>query len=85
MATHQSASNGEQFPVAHLRSHLDEQFSFRSDTSLMSSSNNGEMDTPANGGLQSIVANEAWYQVSLYRFVLLPIAKSLGILGSLIL
>lgn len=67
MATQAAAINAEQFPVAHLRSHLDEQFSFRSDTSLMSI-NDGEMVTPATG-LQSIVANEAWYQVSLHLFV----------------
>ena len=66
--TSQANGNSEQFPVAHLRSHLDEQFSFRADDSLV---DNVEGMVSSQSGLQSILANESWYQVSLHHLYFL--------------
>ena len=59
----------DRFPVAHLRSTLDSRFSFRSEESF---SNNAEEEFIVQDGLQSIVANEEWFQVcanTIYRYI----------------
>jgi hypothetical protein len=51
----------QQFPVAHLRPDLDDQFSFRSDEPLM---DNVDLEPTMWSDVQTVVASEEWFQVS---------------------
>jgi hypothetical protein len=55
----------QQFPVAHLRACLDEQFSFRSDEPLVDIV---DREPALRSDVQSVVASEEWFQVSCQGF-----------------
>ncbi|CAB9524758.1 Glucose-6-phosphate 1-dehydrogenase [Seminavis robusta] len=63
-----SSTEEQQFPVAHLRPTLDEQFSFRSDVS--NNADNMALDASAKTSLQSFVATEEWFQKPLVVVVI---------------
>lgn len=58
--TANNTANGDHFPLSHLRSTLDSQFSFNSERSFCDELPSPVADT---SNLQAVVADEAWFQV----------------------